>query len=155
MRKKFVTLLSAIVLLFTIGFTPNDVQAATLEPGEVSPFAAIGVCDYTMSGYQLHSTTKSNTKVDKLIAGGASIIVSTYVPWKRGKIGIQISNTAHMILRDNVYYTQTYYRMFANTKSPKPVAAEKTITRYYSNSARTKLIDTKTSYNYSNWYCKS
>lgn len=157
MREKLFTLFSAIVLFFaTLGFTANNVQAAVLEPEEVTPFAAVGACDYTLTGYQLHSTIKSNTKVEKFAGAGASIIVSTYIPWKRGKIAVQLANTAHMLLKDNVYYTQSYYRNFANTKkNPKPIAAEKTITRYYSNSARTKLIDTKTSYNYTSYYCKS
>lgn len=156
MPKKLVAIFSMLALLFTtVGFTPNNIQASTLEPDDLISPAQVTGCDHTLSGYQYHSTINGNTKVDKLVGAGASIIISAYVPWNRVKISVQLANTFHMVLKDNVYYTHTYSRMYANvSKTFRPVAAEKLVTRYYSNSARTKLIDTKTTYNYTSWYCK-
>lgn len=157
MYKKIAIVFSVIFIIFaSVGFT-NNVQAAELIPldAEVTPFADGGACDYTMTGWMYHSTVSSNVKVDKVVGAGASIIFSIYgPPWNKVKAAVQIANTAHLVVRDNVYYTEDYYRMFSNTgKSPLPVAAEKTITRFYSDSARTKIMDTKTQYNYSDWYC--
>lgn len=163
-KKLSILFLATLLFLTTIGFSSDNVLAATSEIPEitttpeisgVNPLGNAGVCDYSMTGWKYHSTIKRNVKVEKLLGAGTSIIVSILLPWDKAKAAVQIANSAHLILRDNVYITQTNYRMFARTgKYLDPIAGEKTITRFYSNSARTKLLDTKTHYKYTKWYCK-
>lgn len=124
---------------------------------DIETLGAVGKCDYKMSGYMFHSKVKYNGQVTKVLGSIGALLVSTRLPWlsKNQKTSVQIANTLNMGLGSTVYYTQDYYRMFAEIgKDPLPIAAEKTITRYYSDSSYTKPIDVKTHYNYTNWYCK-
>lgn len=182
MYKKIVVAVLSLLLFFTTsatGFASNDEgvfieqEVNENEPhvffdrtysefggssgGDVGTLAVSGQCDYKMGGYQLHSKLKYNGQVTKVVVASGALIVSTRLPWLSAnqKTGVQIANIFNMGLGRTVYYTQDYYRMFAQTgKSPLPVAAERSVTRYYADSSYTKIIDTKTHYKYSNWYCK-
>ena len=166
MNKKIVSAFLAMVLFFTAaGFDSLVTQAATEQsslptlnaqsPTDIGTLAVAGQCDYAMSGFNYHSTFYYNEKVEKAVILTGAIILSHKIPWVWGKIGVQVANSYNLLFNSNVYITQHYYRMFAQTRrSPLPVAAEKAVTRYYADSAKTKLLDTKVHYKYSSWYCK-
>jgi hypothetical protein len=184
-RKITVLFLALVLILTSVGFNETIVKAASNQDavgefgseefvaedlgyvnrldslsmtsgGDYGTNAVVGQCKYRMSGFIKHSTISRNSKVEKYGSAAATILVSTYVPWTGAVLLTSLANSAHLILRDNVYYTQTYYRMFVeNGSNIKPIAAEKTITRYYADSAKTKFIDVKTKYNYTKNYCPS
>lgn len=149
--KKVIAGVLGVSILLSGGLVPERAQAA--EP--IQPKADVGVCDYTMTGYQYHSTLNSSVKVQKLLAGGATIVLSYYLPQGKAVLGLQLANLYHVTMRDNVYTKQVIYKQYANTgKTLKPIASAKTTTTFYSDSARTKKIGAKTDYEYTSWYCK-
>lgn len=138
---KKVAIIFSLVLLLAIPFRNNAVEAAP---------------NYKISGWQYHSTIKSNTMVERISVLGGTLLVSTYipVPWKVRKALVQFAGGTYAIVRgQNLWTTQKTYRKYAEIGKPlKPIAAEQSRITYYIDSARNKQAGTKTLTNYTDWY---
>ena len=155
MNKKIVIVFLAMMLFFTAaGFDSNVIQAAAKDTDITED--VVGQCDYGMSGFMYHSTFYYNEKVEKVVLTAGTIILTHKLPWFWAQASVQIANTWNTLMGSNIYITQTYYTMFVeNGSSIKPDAAEKTITRYYADSPKTKFLDSKVHYNCTDKYNSS
>ncbi|AOH55312.1 hypothetical protein ABE28_013210 [Peribacillus muralis] len=109
--------------------------------------------NYKYSDWEYHSTLKNNVKAEKLTVGAIGIVISAYIPWTKGKIATNLGNLYYQLNKQNVYYTQKTYKKYAETgQYLRPVAGEKKVVKFYSDSKRTKYVKTETHYKYTDWY---
>lgn len=141
--KKSVTVLCLVCLLLTfLGLTPiNSVEAAD---------------DYTISGWEYHSTVNYTTIVEKIAVVGASLLVTNYVlaPWTGLKTIVQFATSVYTITSGkNLWVSAVTSRKYAEIEGTfRPIAAEKTDYVYYANSNRTDYVGSTSLTATTSWY---
>lgn len=140
--------LKKVAIVFSLVFLlSSSVELAGLSNNKAE------AASYTYTDWMFHSTVKNNVKAEKFTAGAIGIVISSYLPWTKGKIATNLANLYYQLNKSNVYMTIDTYQKFANTGTHlKPIAGVKTVVRFYTDSARTNLIKTETNYEYTSWY---
>ncbi|WP_018931949.1 hypothetical protein [Gracilibacillus lacisalsi] len=116
----------------------------------------VEAADYELTDWKYHHTTKSSTRVERVVVLAGSVLGTITIPepYTKSRSAVQFGHGIYQIFRgDDVYTTTKTYRKFAETGTYfKPIAAEKSVTYIYKDSDRTKLIDTVTQIHKTHYY---